>query len=85
MLDTYAPQASVAYGLHVIRAGYLDSPSLRLTKTQVERIWGLDALMCDALLAALVDARFLKRTKAGVYMRPDTAVPDGTGRSQQHA
>ena len=71
MPEIHAPHASVAYGLHLIRAWYRDSPGLRLTKTQVERIWGLDALMCDALLAALVDARFLKCTSAGVYVRTD--------------
>jgi hypothetical protein len=71
MPEIYAPQASIAYGLHVIRTWYRDSPGLRLTKTQVERIWGLDALMCEALLAALVDARFLKCTHVGVYVRTD--------------
>ena len=71
MLDTRAPPASVAYGLHIIRAGYLDSPGLRLTKTQIESLWGFDTLMCDALLAALVDVRFLERTQAGVYLRTD--------------
>ena len=71
MPDIYAPQASIAYWLHVIRSGYLDTPGLQLTKLQVELLWGLDALMCDALLDALVDVRFLRRTHAGVYVRTD--------------
>ena len=71
MPETYAQQGSVAYRLHVIRAGYLDSPGLALTKRQIERLWGLDPLMCDALLAALVDARFLTRTQTGLYVRTD--------------
>jgi hypothetical protein len=71
MPDIFASQTSVAYGLHVIRAGYLDSPGLRLTKAQIERLWGLDPVMSDALLGALVDARFLKRMHAGIYVRTD--------------
>ena len=72
MPHIYAPAASIEYRLHIIRAAYLHSPDLRLTKTEVERLWGLDTLMCDALLDALVDVRFLRRTHAGVYLRADT-------------
>jgi hypothetical protein len=78
MLDTYAAPASVAYGLHIIRAGYLDSPGLRLTKAQIERLWGFDTLMCEALVGALVDARFLRCTQTGVYVRADVGLVDWT-------
>jgi hypothetical protein len=69
MPETYAVQASFEDWLGLIRAEYLELPGLHLTKKQVERLWGLDALTCEALLDALVDARFLRRTKAGAYMR----------------
>jgi len=39
--------------LLLIRAEYLEIPGLRLTKPQVERLWGLDSVTSEALLAAL--------------------------------
>lgn len=55
--------------LQLIRAEYLEIPDLRLTKRQVQRLWGLDAGMCEALLAALVEVRFLRRTCREAYVR----------------
>jgi hypothetical protein len=40
-----------------------------LTKQQAEGLWGLDTLTSEALLDALVDARFLRRTRDGRYTR----------------
>ena len=57
--------------LLLIRAEYLEIPDLRLTKVQVERLWGLDAVTSEALLAALVDVTFLRRTVHGAYVRAD--------------
>ena len=59
--------------LGVIRSEYLEDPGLRLTKTEIARRWGLDTLMCDALIEALVDVRFLRRTHAGLYLRNTTS------------
>jgi hypothetical protein len=58
--------------LRLIRAEYTDAPGLSLTKQQVERFWGLDAVMSQALLDALVDARFLKLSRKGQYQRADS-------------
>ena len=57
--------------LHLIKAEYLEIPGLHLTKPQVQRLWGIDTMTCDALLEALVDAQFLRRTHAGAYVRRD--------------
>jgi hypothetical protein len=57
--------------LQLIRAEYLEIPGLRLTKAQVERLWGLDSITSEALLAALVDVRFLRRTVHDAYVRAD--------------
>ena len=57
--------------LQLIRAEYLEIPDLRLTKAQVERLWGLDAVTSEALLAALVDVKFLRRTVHDAYVRAD--------------
>ena len=53
----------------LIRAEYLETPGLALTKAQVERLWGLDAVVSEALLAALVDVKFLRRTVRDTYVR----------------
>ena len=53
----------------LIRAEYLEIPGLSLTKPQVERLWGVDGVTSEALLAALVDVRFLRRTVGDSYVR----------------
>ena len=55
----------------LIRAEYLEIPGLCLTKPQVQRLWGLDPVTAAALLAALVDVRFLRRTGQDTYVRAD--------------
>lgn len=57
--------------LALIRAEYLEVPGLHLTLPQARRMWGLDEATSWALLAALVDARFLKRTHTGAYVRAE--------------
>jgi hypothetical protein len=52
-----------------IRAEYLESPGLRLTATQIQRMWRIDAVQCEAVLTALVDACFLRRTRDGEFVR----------------
>lgn len=63
--------ATIVDWLHIVRAEYLESPGLRLTKDQVQRLWGLDPPTCEALLAALVDVRFLRCTHRDAYVRAD--------------
>jgi hypothetical protein len=46
-------------------------PGLRLTTAQAQRLWGLDPAACDALLKALVDAKFLLRTRDGAFVRSE--------------
>jgi hypothetical protein len=66
--DTY-----ITDWLQLIRAEYLEIPGLCLTKSQVQRLWGLDPLTSETLLAALVDAKFLKRTRQDAYVRADVS------------
>ena len=61
--------AFIAPIAHHIRGEYLESPGLRLTATQIQRMWSLDAVLCDAVLTALIDARFLRRTRDGEFVR----------------
>ena len=59
--------------LMLVRAEYVEMPGLSLTKPQVERLWGLDAVTSEALLAALIDVKFLRRTVGDAYVRADGA------------
>ena len=57
--------------LQLIRAEYLEIPGLSLTRQQVQRLWGLDLVTTEAVLAALVDVKFLRCTGHHVYVRAD--------------
>jgi len=57
--------------LQLIRAEYLEIPGLSLTTQQVQRLWGLDLVTTEAVLAALVDVKFLRCTSHHVYVRAD--------------
>jgi len=61
--------------LRRVQGEFLEMPGLRLTERQARRLWGLDAASCDALLGALVDAKFLFRTRDGAFMRVEHATP----------
>ena len=61
--------------LQRIQGEYVEMPGLRLTSAQAQRLWGLDREVCDAILGALVDARFLSRTRDGAFIRLDGARP----------
>ena len=58
-----------------IRGEFLEMPGLRLTLRQAQRLWRLDETICDAVLGALVDARFLARTRDGAFIRQDGNSP----------
>jgi hypothetical protein len=58
-----------------VQAEFIEMPGLRLTEVQARRLWGLDAVSCGALLGALVDAKFLFRTRDGSFMRIEHATP----------
>ena len=57
--------------LQLIRAEYFEMPGLSLTTQQVQRLWGLDLVTTEAVLAALVDVKFLRCTRHHVYVRAD--------------
>jgi len=61
--------------LRRVQGEFLEMPGLRVTEAQARRLWGLDAESCGALLGALVDMRFLFRTRDGAFMRVENAAP----------
>ncbi len=65
-----------AHIIQRIRGEFLEMPGLRLTAAQAERLCGLDRTLCEAVLEALVDSKFLAVTSAGMYMR----ATEGTSR-----
>jgi hypothetical protein len=52
-----------------IRGEYLESPGLRLSAWQIQRLWNLDVSDCDVAVRMLVDARFLRVERDGTYAR----------------
>lgn len=61
--------------LQRIQGEFVEMPGLRLTSAQAQRLWGLERDVCDALLGALVDAKFLAQTRDGAFIRMDGARP----------
>jgi hypothetical protein len=57
--------------LRRIRGEFLEMPGLRLTAQQARRLWLLDERSCEAVLALLVKARFLVRTRDGAFVLHD--------------
>jgi hypothetical protein len=66
-----APQQPIDDVLRRVQGEYMEMPGLRLTAAQAQRLWGLDRAACDALLGALVDAKFLLRTRDGAFIRSE--------------
>ena len=64
--------------LRRVQGEYIEMPGLRLTTAQAQRLWGLDRTACDTLLGALVDAKFLFRTRDGAFVRTDHARAAGS-------
>lgn len=64
--DTYSDIGRI---VERIRGEYREMPGLRLTISQAGRLWHLEARRCQAILNALVDAGFLRRTHDGAFIR----------------
>ena len=55
--------------LQIIRGEYLEIPDLALARAEIRRMWSMDDMTCDALLDALIEARFLRLTRNKRYIR----------------
>ena len=62
---------TVGEWLPIVTAEYRESPGLQLTRQQFQRMWGLDEAQCYAVLAMLLEARFLRLKPDGRYIRTD--------------
>jgi hypothetical protein len=54
-----------------IRGEYLEMPGLRLSLEQAQRLCGVEQMLCQTVLDALVEARFLCLRPNGTYARAD--------------
>ena len=61
--------------LRRIRSEYLEMPGLQLTLQQAQRLWSLEAAVCEVLLNGLVELNFLTRRADGKFGR----FSEGTG------
>jgi hypothetical protein len=55
--------------LQIVRGEYLEMPGLSLTEPQAQRLWSMEPAVCRAVLDALVETGFLRRTLSGGYVR----------------
>jgi hypothetical protein len=60
--------AKMTRWLEMVQAEYREMPGLSLSKSQMQRLWGFDPTVCDALVDALVAARVLRRSVSGTYV-----------------
>ncbi len=68
--------------LERLRAEFLEMPGLRLTVEQAQRLCGVEPSMCQAILDALVHAKFLKANPDGTYARVTDGEVDDRPRSR---
>ena len=72
-----------------LRAEFLEMPGLRLTPDQVQRLCGIDRMVCQTVLDTLVDMKFLCVSRDGTYTRltegaePRPSTPCDAPRSQR--
>jgi hypothetical protein len=59
IVSTIGPTADL---VRRIRGEYLEMPGLRVTTRQAQRLFGLDGITCDEVLAHLLQSGFLSYT-----------------------
>ena len=52
-----------------VHGEFLEMPGLQLNVSQAQRLWGLDARLCEAVLDTLVDGGVLSRSERGCSLR----------------
>jgi hypothetical protein len=51
-----------------VKGEYREMPGLSVTIPQASRLWQMSPDMCKATLESLVSAKFLARTRTGLYV-----------------
>jgi hypothetical protein len=68
-IDSDGPADVFATALRRAQAEYLEMPGLQLTEAQAARLWSFDSALCSAVLTALVESRFLVRSRNASFSR----------------
>lgn len=68
-LEGDGPADAFATALRRAQAEFLEMPGLQLTEAQAARLWSFDSALCSAVLTALVESRFLVRTRKASFSR----------------
>ncbi|HEY7445067.1 MAG TPA: hypothetical protein VH701_21745 [Vicinamibacterales bacterium] len=68
-IDCDGAADAFATALRRAQAEYLEMPGLQLTEAQAARLWSFDSALCSAVLTALVESRFLVRTRNASFSR----------------
>ena len=69
-----SPAVSTESFLEAVRrakAEFLEMPGLKLTAAQAAKLWSVDAVLCDKILSALVESRFLMETANASFIRAE--------------
>ncbi len=64
-----------------LRGEFLEMPGMRLTARQVQRLCGIDETICQVVLDALVEMKFLRVNADGTYTRSHDGAHPPAGRS----
>ena len=52
-----------------VRAEFVEMPGMQLTPAQAARLWHFEPNFCNAVLSALVDTKFLVKTRSEKFAR----------------
>jgi hypothetical protein len=52
-----------------VRAEFVEMPGMQLTPAQAARLWHFEPEFCKAILSALVDTKFLVKTRREKFAR----------------
>jgi ribulose bisphosphate carboxylase small subunit len=55
-----------------VRGLFVESPGLRLTSWQIQRLWGLDVDQARQVIDQLVEMQFLRAARDGTYVRRES-------------
>jgi hypothetical protein len=73
MTEATTPETAVAdsfaSALRRARADFLEMPGMQLTAAQAARLWCFELPLCARVLDALVESRFLVRTRNSLFAR----------------
>jgi hypothetical protein len=69
MADGMETPVRITHAVERLKGIFLDVPGTRLSAEDASRLSGLEPTTCQAVLSALQDARFLTKTRGGIFTR----------------